>query len=710
MLESSFEGLTEHEAKKRFKECSRREGKARKKAGRFYLFFSQFKSPLVLLLLLAAVLSFCLQEVINGSIILGMVALSGILGFYQEKGASDAFESLTETIAVKARVIRDKIETEIPREQVVPGDIAILGAGDIIPGDCLLLKSKDFFVNQSALTGETLGVEKKEGTASQDASLSERSNTLFMGSYVLSGSAEAVVVLTGKATEFGKMSHSLSEPTPATGFEMGVGHLAYFLLRVMLVLTLFIFLCNMCLGRPLWDSFLFTVALSVGLTPQLLPTLLAVNLSRGAKKMAGCKMIVKKLVSIADLGGMDILCVDKTGTLTKGEVAVHAAIDSKGKQNDLVLFYAFLNAHFQTGYANPIDHSIVQCSNFPLSSWEKLDEIPYDFSRRRLSVLVSQGNQRLMICKGALSSILEICSKGIGEDTQKIIKEWAEQGYRLLGVAYRSHDRKEINKDDEHNLIFLGFLVLHDPLKENIGATLSSMKEQGVVIKVITGDHSLVAQNVCRQIGINCSFLLTGKDLFELTDEEIVKKVKGVDLFTEMGPEQKKQIIKALRALGYVVGFLGDGINDVSALHAADIGISVDTASDVVRESADIVLLEKDLSVLHQGITEGRKTFANMLKYIFVATSANFGNMFSMAAASLFLPFFPLLPKQILLVNLLTDFPEMALSTDTVDAEMIAKPLKWDFAFIRRFMVFFGLISSFFDCLTFGFLIDILRN
>jgi Mg2+-importing ATPase len=493
-------------------------------------------------------------------------------------------------------------------------------------------------------------------------------------------------------------------------------------MEVTLVLVIAIFAINVYLARPVLDSFLFSLALAVGLTPQLLPAIISINLAHGAKRMAQGKVIVKRLASIENFGSMNVICSDKTGTLTEGIVRLHSALDVEGAPSEKVLLYAYLNAFYETGFTNPIDEAIRTHRRFDLSGYQKQDEIPYDFLRKRLSILVSHGDTHLMVTKGALPNVLAVCSAAetgggtlveiaaVRERIQRHFEEFSHQGFRTLGVACKKMGSVSlIGKDQEVGMTFLGFLVLFDPPKPDIVKTIGSLKGLGVSLKIITGDNHLVAANVSQQMGLSNTRIITGPELRQMSDGALLKQVVDADVFAEIEPNQKERIILALRKAGNVVGYMGDGINDASALHAADVGISVESAVDVAKEAADIVLLEKDLSVLVQGVREGRTTFANTLKYVFMATSANFGNMFSMAGASLFLPFLPLLPKQVLLTNLMTDFPEMTIATDSVDDEMVAYPRRWDIQAIRKFMITFGLVSSVFDYLTFGVLVLILH-
>jgi P-type Mg2+ transporter len=720
-LHSSANGLSDREAKQRLIKYGTNSLKQQRKSSAIGLLINQFKSPIVLILIFAAGLSIFLNDRTDAIIILTIVLASGLLGFWQERGASDAVEKLLALVQVKATVLRAGQSQEIPHEDVVPGDIVMLTAGDSIPGDCLVLESKDLSVNEAALTGETYPADKMSGVVPEAAGLSERTNTLYMGTHVISGSAQAVVVGTGKQTEFGKVSERLQLRPPETEFERGLSKFGYFLMEVTLILVVLIFVANVYLKRPVLESFLFSLALAVGLTPQLLPAIVSVNLARGAKQMAKKQVIVKRLAAIENFGSMNVFCTDKTGTLTEGEVKIHAAIDPQGKDSDRVLFYAYLNAASESGYANPIDIAIRQHQTFDISSYQKLDEVPYDFHRKRLSILFANENTQLIITKGALKNILEICATveitpsqivDISSERQQLqqqAEELGEKGFRVLGVAYRVFDKSSFSKADETNMTFLGYLALFDPPKAGIADTLQEMQALGITPKMITGDSHAVAISIIQQIGLPETQVLTGSELRQLSDEALMHRVQRTNVFAEVEPNQKERIIIALKKAGNVVGYMGDGINDASALHAADVSISVESAVDVAKEAADIVLMQKDLNVLINGVKEGRITFANTLKYVFMATSANFGNMFSMAGISLFIPFLPLLPSQILLTNLLTDFPEITIATDRVDRELVNKPRRMDIKFIRNFMVVFGLLSSVFDYLTFGALLLLLH-
>jgi P-type Mg2+ transporter len=721
-LKTSAAGLTQAEALQRLAQYGMNRIRARKRTDSLTLFLAQFKSPIIIILLFAAGLSVLLGDATDAAIIIVIVFASGVLGFWQERGATDAVEKLLAIVQVRAAVVRDEKEQEISLEEIVPGDVVILNAGDVIPGDCVILESKDLFVDEAALTGETYPVEKQPGILPAGTSLSQRTNTLFMGTHVVSGTAKALVVCTAMETEFGKVSASLRLRSPETEFERGVRRFGYLLMEVTLILVIAIFAINVYFARPVLESFLFSLALAVGLTPQLLPAIITINLAHGAKRMALEKVIVKRLAAIENFGSMNVLCCDKTGTLTEGQVRVHAHQDLAGHENEKVLFYGYLNAAFETGFTNPIDAAIRMHRQWDLSGYQKLDEIPYDFVRKRLSVLVQKDGSHLLLTKGAVPSVLEVCATAqrvdgtlmdLGHERELIeqrFQEFGSQGFRALGVAYRDIGAEtRITKDHEADMVFLGFLVFSDAVKAGVADAIRDLKQLGISLKIISGDNRRVAAYVSAEVGLSHTNIMSGTELRETGNEALLVLVRDVDVFVEVEPNQKERIIMALKKAGNVVGFMGDGINDASALHAADVGISVDSAVDVAKEAADIVLLEKNLEVLVDGVQEGRTTFANTLKYVFMATSANFGNMFSMAGASLFLPFLPLLPKQILLTNLLTDLPEMAIATDRVDEEMIQEPRRWDIKFIRRFMITFGVVSSFFDFLTFGALLFLLH-
>jgi Mg2+-importing ATPase len=681
------------------------------------LLLRQFESPIILILVFATVLSGLLGDATDATIILAIIVLSGLLGFWQERGATRAVEALVAVVQVKAEVRRDGRTVEVPIAGIVPGDVALLNAGDLVPGDCLIADSRALLVDEATLTGETFPVEKSVAVLPTGTPLARRTNAVFMGTHVVSGSAAVLVIRTGRETEFGKVSARLRQrPTP-TSFERGMTAFGYLLLRAMVVLVVGIFVVNLLLERPLVDSALFSLALAVGLTPQLLPAIVTISLSEGARLMARQRVVVKRLDAIEDFGAMSILCTDKTGTRTSGTVRLAGALGLAGGPCAHVLGRATLNARYQTGFNNPIDAAILASGTTDDLETRRLDELPYDFSRRRLSILVAEGGSSVMITKGALESVLQVCTTAEQPDGKHsdiarmradILGRFATlcaQGYRVLGIASRDlGSATRLAPDDESSMTFLGFLTFLDPPKAGVAATIRDLAGNGIGVRMITGDNRLVAAHVGEMVGLPKGEILTGQQVDRLSGTELDERAKAAVIFAEVEPGQKERIIRALRASGAVVGYLGDGINDAPALHAADVGISVDTAADVAKESAAIVLLEKDLGAILDGVRQGRRTFANTMKYVYTTTSANFGNMVSMAVAAAFLPFLPLLAEQILLINFLTDFPSTTIATDNVDPEQVARPHGWDIRFVRRFMIVFGVLSSIFDLLTFAIL------
>jgi Mg2+-importing ATPase len=722
LLSGTEQGLSGASAADRLNTYGPNTLKATSRSSLLLLFLSQFKSPVTLLLIGAAGLSLGLGDTTDSLLILTIILVSTFLGFWQEKGAANAVQELLKMVQIRCRIQRDGMESEWPVEEVVPGDIVVLSAGDVIPGDSLILDSSELFVDEAAFTGETYPMEKNAGVLPPDTPLSKRSNSLLMGSHVISGKARAVVIRTGSKTEFGKISARLRLKPPETDFERGIRHFGYMLMEITLVLVIIIFAMNVLLHKPALDSFLFSLALAVGLTPQLLPAIITVNLAAGARAMAKKKVIVRRLSSIENFGSMNILCSDKTGTITEGKVTLKDALDSNGNHSEKTLQYAGLNASLQQGFSNPIDQAICLVYKASAESYTVQCEIPYDFIRKRLTVQVRHGTENFAITKGALNGILDICiqvetDKGalvpMAEQRDPITvryRQLSASGFRVLGVAYKpASSEKDFTRQEEKEMIFIGFITLFDPPKKNIRETLDKLRGLGVGFKVITGDNALVADSIARQIGLPAPVILTGAQVSRMSDDALMQQAMNANIFAEVEPNQKERIILFLKKAGNVVGFMGDGVNDAAALHTADVGISVDDAVDVAKEAADIILLDQDLAVLSEGIVIGRRTFANTMKYIFMATSANFGNMFSMAGASLFLPFLPLLPKQILLTNLLTDFPEMTIATDSVDRVSMDKPHRWNIRFIQRFMLIFGLLSSVFDYLTFGVLLFLMK-
>lgn len=717
-LGAKREGLSDAEASRRLKEYGANVMKATSQNGPLRLFFAQFKNPIILILMAATGISAATGELFDALIILAIVFGSALLSFLQEYSASNAVEELRSRVMIKSAVLREGKDAEVFSNTIVPGDIVRLSAGSLIPADGRILACNDFFVNQSILTGESFPVEKNAQPVVADASLEQRTNCVWMGTSVRSGSATVVITQTGAGTEFGGIARQLSLRPPETEFERGVRHFGYLLSEIMLVLTLAVFAINVLYHKPAIDALLFSVALAVGITPQLLPAIISITLSKGSRLMAKEGVIVRRLTAIENFGSMDVLCTDKTGTLTEGVVHLDGAVDVVGMDSAAVFRMAYLNASMQTGLSNALDQAIVTLPSPDIGNVQKLGEVPYDFFRKRLSVIISENGRRTLIVKGALSNVLEVCdtvdlngvANPLDAETAAAIQtrfaDWSAQGIRVLGVAYQEvPERAQYTRDDEAGMTFAGFLLFLDPPKADVGKTIAELAKLGVKLKIITGDNTLVAQHIARTVGLSVGHVLTGAELGKLTDEALWKRIDSTDLFAEVDPNQKERIIIALKKKRHVVGYMGDGINDAPALHAADVSISVNTAVDVAKEAADFVLLDSGLDVLRRGIVLGRTTFSNTIKYILITTSANFGNMFSMAGASLFMPFLPLLPKQILLINFLTDFPAVTIASDAVDAEELQKPRRWDTAYIRKFMFTFGFISSVFDYLTFAVLL-----
>jgi Mg2+-importing ATPase len=678
------------------------------------LFISQFKSPLTLLLVAAVILAAFLGEKSDVFIILFILLATGIMSFIQERHAGKAVEKLRSIIRTKVKVLRDNEPVEADTEQITKGDVLLFAAGDMIPADCLLIEGKDLHANEATLTGETYPAEKEPGKVAADTGISKRRNVLFEGASIVSGTGKAVAVFTGRDTVFGTISASLSKPAEETAFERGIRKFGFLLMQITIVLAVVILAINIYLGRPLIDSLLFGLALAVGMAPELLPAIMTIAMSAGAKRMAIQKVIVKKLSSIQNLGEINLFCSDKTGTLTEGVLKVSSIVDIDGKDNAVVKQLAFLNAKFETGFPNPIDDALRAMENVSAEGYTKTDEIPYDFIRKRLSVCMQKGDQHQLITKGAISNIVAVCEKVLMADGHEVpiadqknkidelYRQFSNQGFRTIGVCYKiSNEQRPLTREDEKEMIFAGFVLLFDPPKEGVIEVITALKKNGVDLKIITGDNKLVAAYIAEKIGMKNVVVIAGPEINKMSPEALVRKVQTANVFAEIEPQQKESIVKALRKAGHTVAYMGDGINDVAAINAADVGISINNAVDVAKEAADVVLLERDLSVLNAGIMEGRRTFLNTIKYVYTSTSATFGNMFSMAGASLILPFLPMLPQQILMTNFLTDFPYLAVTGDNVDENELKLPQKWNLQQLKNFMIVFGLHSSVFDYLTF---------
>ena len=698
-------------------------------AGQLILFLT---NPLVLILLAASIISALTGDRINALIIALMVVLSVSLNFVQTYRSQQAANRLREQVAPTATALRDGTWTALQRKLLVPGDVIRLSAGDMVPADARLIEAHDLHVQQAALTGESLPVEKDVATSSQhtphitDAlaqqvqSLADTLDMVFLGTSVISGTGIAVVTATGKSTAFGDIAARLAKRAPETEFDRGLRHFGFLILRTVTLLVLFVFLVSLVAKHDPLESLLFAIALAVGLTPEFLPMITTVTLGQGALHMSRNKVIVKHLAAIQNFGSMDILCSDKTGTLTTGDMVLDISVDPTGIEAQRPLQLARLNSAFETGIKSPLDAAILQGDGTEADSYTKRDEIPFDFERRRLSIVAESASERLLITKGAPESVLPICMfyesagdvRPLGAAELPAVtsayQRLSEQGYRTLAVAYRQVPQQAAyHVEDERELVLAGFLAFMDPPLEDAKAVLDALREDGVSVKILSGDNELVVHHICDKVGIDAGRIVLGSDLDRMGDTALAHIAEQTTVFARVSPAQKNRILLALKSRGHVVGFLGDGINDAPSLHAADVGISVASAVDVAKDAAEIILLEHSLRVLHKGILEGRKAFGNVTKYLLMGTSSNFGNMFSMAAASLFLPFLPMLPTQILLNNFLYDLSQVTIPTDNVDETFIIKPRRWDIRLIREFMIFIGPISSIYDFLTFFIMLTI---
>ena len=676
-------------------------------------------NPLVLILLVASSVSAALGQVASAVIVAVMLVLSVALNFTQAYRSQQAAARLRSQVGQTATVVRDGNERELPVREVVVGDLIHLKAGDLVPADCRLLSTRDLFVNEAALTGESLPREKHAETAAPAPhGLAAAVTAVFRGTSVISGLGTALVVTTGPATEFGRVAASLVGRPPETEFERGTRRFGLLILQIVVFLVLFVFLVNALLRRDLLESFLFSVALAVGLTPELLPMIVSVTLSSGAVRMARKKVIVKQLVAIENFGSMDILCSDKTGTLTQGEITVDRHLNLRGENDETVIRMAALNSVYQTGLRSPMDDAILKHEHPAIAEYVRIDEIPFDFQRRRLSVVVQDGGRRLLITKGAPESVLPFCTAAeVAEravpldpetlaSAEALFQRLSTEGYRVLAVAYREVEvQAAYSVADEHALIFVGFAAFLDPPLEGVAETLRILRQDGIEVKIITGDNELVTRKICGAVGLDPGVIVLGEEVERMSDPALGAVAERTTVFARVSPIQKNRIVRALHARGHVVGCVGDGINDAPALRSADVGISVQNAVDVARDAADIILLEKRLSVLHDGVVEGRRSFGNIMKYVLMGTSSNFGNMLSMAVASAFLPFLPMLPLQILLNNFLYDLAQVPIPSDRVDATYMLKPKRWNIAFIRRYMLLIGPLSSVFDFVTFAIML-----
>lgn len=723
---TQISGLTDKEAQNRLKRIGPNNIVDGKKTNIFWEFLSYFKNPLIIILLIAASVSIFLGEKASAVIIIIMVIFSVILDFVEEYSANNAAKKLKERVKTTATVLRSGQRKEIKMAEICPGDIVILNAGDLIPADARIITAKDLFVDQSALTGESFPCEKSADN------LEENHNILFLGTSVISGEAEAVILKTGKDTEFGKISSSLTRSSEKSEFEMGIAKFGVFIAKIVFCLVLFIFLFNSLknlganpkdINVQMIQSFLFAVAIAVGITPELLPMIMSVTMARGSMKMSKKGVIVKKLGAIPNFGSIDILCTDKTGTLTENKISLITYTALDGKESEEVLFHAYLNSFYESGIENPLDDAVLRFKKLPTDLFKKIDELPFDFDRKIVSVVVDGPSGHLLVAKGSPETVFPRCGRYRATEKSLIFSSSAlnlareqyhklsAQGHRVLAVARKLIKKQKMvySKEDEKDLELIGFVSFLDPPKAGLKQVLEELCSIGVEIKIITGDNELVTQKIGYAVGLKTKGVLLGSEIDKLTDSALRARVLKTTIFARCSPIQKNRVIGALRAKDHVVGYLGDGINDAPSLKSADVGISVNTAVDVAKEAADIVLTKKDLSVLKEGVLEGRKVFGNTMKYIMMGLSSNFGNMFSAAGAVVFLPFLPMLPIQVLLNNFLYDISQVAIPMDNVDKEWVRKPHRWNLQFIKKFMYFFGPISSLFDFATFFLLFAVFK-
>ncbi len=714
-LGSGSAGLNEVEAAARLVRDGPNVLHQARKLGFLRLFVSRFKNPLVLLLIAASAISAATGDVTSSVIVIAMALLSVTLDSVQEYRAGEAADRLRQSVAIRVTVRRGGLTRDIPARDLVVGDVIQLSAGSLVPADGRLLDAKDCFVNQALLTGEPYPVEKHAASdPAAERPMTESTAAAFMGTNVLSGSATMLVCRTGARTALGEIGKSLDIEPPPTAFETGTRSFGFLILRLAVLMVLFVILVNTARHRPLLESFLFAVALAVGLTPELLPMVISVTLSQGALRMAARKVIVKRLASIHDLGSMDVLCTDKTGTLTEARIRLEKHVDVEGRDSARVLELAYLNSWFETGLKSPLDEAILRHTEVDVAGWTKIDEVPFDFERRRVSVLVTgRKGERILVVKGALEDVLRLSTHcdGRPEPIDAPLRQamvdrfeaFCREGFRVLGIAWKAVPAEVTHAvvGDETGLIFAGFAAFEDPPKASAGPALAALARRGVTVKVVTGDNELVTRHICTTLGVAVASVLTGPEIEAMTDPALDARASETTLFCRVNPAQKNRVILALKRRGHVVGYLGDGINDAPSLHSADVGISVEGGVDVAKAAADMILLEPDLAVLHDGVLQGRRTFGNIMKYVMMGTSSNFGNMFSMAGASLFLPFLPMKPAQVLLNNFLYDLSEVPIPMDSVDDDFIQRPRRWDLKFIQRFMLVVGPVSSVFDFLTF---------
>lgn len=721
---TSLKGLTTEEAEKRLEEYGYNEPARKKKRSIVFQIISKFFNPLVIVLLIIALFSLFFGEKISAVLVILMAIMSVALSFFQEHRAGREVEKLSEMVRATATVYRNGKPIEVDIKEIVPGDIVDLSAGDMIPADLRIISCKDLFLNQASLTGESFPVEKIAGPIqTKSSSPYDLTNITFMGSSVVSGTGLGVVIKTGLATQFGEISRKLASIAVETSFDKGVRSFTWLMIRFMLILVVVIFAINALSKGNTQQALLFALAVAVGLTPEMLPMLVAINLSKGAIAMSKKDVIVKRLNSIQNFGAMDVLCTDKTGTITLNKIVLERHCNVLRKEDEDVLMLAYLNSYYQTGLKNILDHAVLRHEKLLVKKYKKIDEILFDFSRKMMSVVVEMDGKHRLITKGAPEEIFKRCSKFELDgnffdfnaitltDLELEYKHLSAEGFRVLAIAYKDYDNhKEVySKDDENGMILKGYIAFLDPPKPTARKAIETLSKLGIDFKVLTGDNELVTKKICSEIGLDVKETLTGEEVEKASDEELTNMVKSVNVFSRLSPLQKERIIRALHRNNHTVGYLGDGINDTPALKAADVGISVDNAVDIAKESADIILLQKNLMVLGDGVIEGRRTFGNILKYIKMGSSSNLGNMFSMIGACLFLPFLPMLPIQILLNNFLYDLSQIAIPSDDVDEEYLLESRPWNVNYIKKFMLIIGPISSIFDFITFGVLWFIFR-
>ncbi len=723
-LNTTTNGLSVNEVDARLERYGLNEVAKEKRQTWLMRLVDNVKNPLVILLVLLGLVSYLTGDLRATIVIFIMVLLGIVLRYVQESRADSAAEKLKAMVSTTATVVRDGQRREISLKELVPGDIVQLSAGDMVPADVRLLTAKDLFLNQAALTGESMPVEKLAATVVDESSSPlEMSNICFLGSNIESGTGLAVVIQTGSGTYFGSLAGSIMGQRQLTSFDKGVNGFTWLMIGFMAVMVPLVFLFNV-LSKGNWlEAFLFALAVAVGLTPEMLPMIVTVNLSKGAISMSKKKVIVKRLNSIQNFGAMDVLCTDKTGTITQGKIVLEKHMDVKGNPSQRVLNYGYMNSYYQTGLKNLMDEAILRHVNLNEDLqvdelYRKIDELPFDFKRRRMSVIVEDNTgQHILICKGAVEEIMhlsthvEVAGEVLGvlpehdEHRKQRVKQLNSEGFRVLAVAYRifpgDNDTPHYTVQDESELTLLGYMAFLDPPKDTATEALNKLHSQNVHVKILTGDNDIITGYICRQVGLSVDRILLGPEIEQLDDTQLADFAEATSVFAKLSPAHKERIIHALQSKGHVVGFMGDGINDAPALKAADVGISVDSAVDIAKESSDIILLENSLLVLEEGVIEGRKVFGNIIKYIKMAASSNFGNMFSVLGASLFLPFLPMLPIQVLSNNLLYDFSQTAIPTDEVDPEWLARPRKWEIGALRRFILYIGPISSIFDYMTF---------